>query len=126
MSAEIAALDSALARGGEDAILRRKVGKSTNAVNIDVPVRVRTDVLSADQIAGKLTQNSLNVIMSPTQIMNAQWPGGIYDGPITSPVDPRIPRATDFIVIQGKEREVVVSKPFIIGGVWVRNELRVA
>ncbi len=125
MSAERFALDASLARGGEWAILRRKIGKSPNTISVDVTIRVRTDVISSDQIVGKLTQNSLNVIFSPTQILAGQWPGGAYDGPVTSPVDPRIPRATDFIVIQGKEREIVTSKPFIIGDEWVRNEARV-
>ena len=126
MTAEIAALDSALQRAGEDCTLRRVAGKSPNAVNVDVTVRAAVRTVSADQIAGTVAQNDLNVVISPSQILAAQWPGGLRDGAVQSLADPRIPRATDFMVIQGRQRQVKAAKPIFVGGAWVRCDLVVA
>lgn len=126
MTTEIAALDSALQRVGEDVVLRRIAGKSQNAVNVDVTVRASVRTVSADQIAGTIVQNDVNVVISPTQIIAAQWPGGLRDGAVQSAADPRIPRATDFMVIQGRQRQVRVSKPIFVGGTWARCDLVVA
>lgn len=126
MTAEIAALDNALQRAGEDVVLRRFAGKAPNAVNVDVTVRATVRTVSADQVVGTIVQNDLNVVISPSQIMAGQWPGGLRDGAVQSAADPRIPRATDFMVIQGRQRQVRVSKPIFVGGVWVRTDMVVA
>lgn len=126
MTAEIAALDGGLARAGEDIVIRRKAGSGSNQVNVDVKCRAVVRTVSADQIAGTITQNDVNVILSPTQILAAQWPGGVYEGPVASDVDPRIPRVNDFAVVQGKQRQVKNAKPIFVGGVWVRMELVVS
>lgn len=123
MTAEIAALDNALLRAGEDVVLRRIAGKTPNAVNVDVTVRAVVRTVSADQPLGTIVQNDLNVVISPSQIIAGQWPGGLRDGAVQSAADPRIPRTTDFMVIQGRQRQVRVSKPIFVGGVWVRCDL---
>ncbi len=126
MTAEIAALDNTLLRAGEDVVLRRVAGKSPNAVNVDVTVRAVARTVSADQVVGTIAQNDLNVVISPSQIIAGQWPGGLRDGAVQSATDPRIPRTTDFMVIQGRQRQVRVSKPIFVGGVWVRTDIVVA
>jgi hypothetical protein len=126
VTAEIVALDQALARAGEDVIIRRKAGAGANQVNVDVKCRAAVRTVSADQIAGTITQNDMTVIISPTQILAAQWPGGVHDGSVATDVDPRIPRITDHAVLQGKQRQVKTSKPIFVGGVWVRTDLVVA
>lgn len=126
MTAEIAALDDALERAGEDVVLRRFAGKAPNQVSVDVTVRAVVRTVSADQVVGTIVQNDLNVVISPSQIIAAQWPGGLRDGAVQSAAAPRIPRATDKIVIQGRERQIRIAKPIFVGGVWVRCDLVVA
>lgn len=125
MSAEITALDNALSRAGEDITIRRVVGKPPNDVNIDVTVRAAVRSVSDDQIVGTVTQNDMSVVLSPTEILAAQWPGGV-SGSVTSNVDPRIPKTTDKAIIQGRERQVKLSKPIFVGNVWVRTDMVVA
>lgn len=126
MIAEVFALDNALRRAGENVVLRRVVGKAPNASNVDVTVRAAVRSVSGDQIAGTITQNDMTVIVSPTDILAAQWPGGAVDGAVVSDVDPRIPRTTDKMIVQGRERQVKLSKPIFVGGVWARTDLIVA
>jgi len=126
MSAEIAALDDALALAGEDAILRRVVTRSNVKVNSDVTCRAAVRGVSAEQIMGTIAATDLNVILSPTQITAAAWPGQDDSTPGGSTVNQALPRITDFVVVQGKPRQVKVSKPIYVGGVWCRTDLVVA
>lgn len=129
MSDLIAGLDNALAEAGEDIILRRVVGSAPNQVNIDVMCRARVDSLSDAQLMAGIPATDLNVIISPTQINNVQWPGGWV--PVLPPfnVDQRVPRAgvTDKVLMRGEPpRAVAFVKPFWIGGELVRIEMRVS
>ncbi|WP_064840542.1 hypothetical protein [Rhizobium sp. N324] len=119
-------MDNALVRAGEDIVLRRTVGSGANVINIDVKCRAAVRAVSADEIVGTITQRDLVVIISPTQILAAQWPGGAYAGGVTSDVDPRIPKETDFALIQGRQRQVRASKPIFVANVWVRTDMVVA
>ncbi|MER9056425.1 hypothetical protein [Mesorhizobium sp. M0910] len=125
MSAEVAALDAALARAGEDITLRRKAGTGANQVNIDVTCRAAVRGVSANEIVGTVTQTSSKVILSPTQILAAQWPGGLPVSTVTERTDPRIPRANDFAVIKGKQRQILFVSPIFVGGEWARCEMTV-
>ena len=130
MSDLIAALDQALAEAGEDIILRRVIGSAPNQVNIDVVCRARVDAVRAEQIAAGIPATDLNVIISPTQINNAQWPGGTLQ-PALAPfnLDQSVPRAgtTDKILIGGEApRAVVFVDTQSIGGELVRINLRIS
>lgn len=116
----IADLDAALRDSGEDVILRRK----SNAGNADVDCRARVRGVNAQRVVGTITQNDLSVVISPTEILAAGWPGG--SPPAPGAVDPRLPRANDFMVVKGKERQVKFSDPIYVGGKWVRCNLIVA
>src|SRR5258708_24588455 len=83
MSYLVAALDDALAQAGEDIILRRIVGTAPNQINIDVMCRARVDAATVQEILAGIPATDLHVTMSPTQINNAQWPGG--QGPLLPP-----------------------------------------
>lgn len=128
MSEFIADLDADLAEDGEDFILRRVVGTGTNVVNIDVKCRGRIDGVSVAEIAAGIKSTDLNVIFSPTQINNAQWPGGTI--PLQPPfnVDQRVPRenGADKVIIRGALRQVAFVKPFWPGGELSRIEMRVS
>ena len=125
MSALIAELDSALAQYGEDIILRRTVGP----INIDVTCRARVDAATVQQIAAGILATDLNIIISPTQINNAQWPGGTIPGIPPFDVDQRVPRAggLDKVLLRGfAPRAIAFSDPKFIDGELVRINLRVS
>lgn len=127
MSDLVASLDNALAQYGEDVILRRVVGTGKNTINIDVKCRARVDAMKTEQMAAGINATDLNVIMSPTQINDAQWPGGTV--PILPPfdVDQRIPRASvDKMIVRNSPRNITFVDAKVINGELVRIDLRVA
>jgi hypothetical protein len=124
----IAALDQALAIAGEDVILRRTVGVAPNDASVDVSCRARVTAVSTEQIQAGIAATELNVILSPSQITAAQWPGGTLPALPPFNVDQRIPRAgvTDKILMRGQPpRAITHVDPQIIGGELVRINLRV-
>lgn len=121
MSDLIDALDSALAEIGEDAILRRPYGSGNSQGFVSVTVRIKVDGLRDDQISAGIVQDELNFIMSPTQIKDAQWPGGTI--PQLPPLnqDPSVPRpGSDQMVSGGKVRQITYIDPVVVGGELVR------
>ena len=122
----IARLDASLTRRGEDVVISRVVKRSGASVKADVPCRALVRTVSADEVAGTIVQNDLKVTISPTQIAATGWPGQDENTVAGSTVDPRMPRATDKIVIQGRERQVKASKPILMANVWVRTDMIVA
>ena len=127
MSGERAALDAALLAAGEDITLRRQVASGQNVANIEVTCRARVDTVGADEIAGTIAVSDLKIIMSPTEILAAQWPGGVPVYPVSNASDVRIPRITDFVIARGKVRQVKMVDPKIIGtDGWCRVNMVVA
>jgi hypothetical protein len=116
----ISQIDDQLLKHGEDIVLRRRVSGGPDA---EVTCRALVRGIKAELIVGTITQLDLNVIISPTQILAADWPGG---DPSSGPVDPRLPRVSDIVVIKGRERQVKMSDPIFLHGVWVRCNLVVA
>lgn len=122
MSAERFALDAALLARGEDVVLRRQIVSGQSVSNIDVTCRARIDTVGADEIAGTISQSDLKLIISPTQILAAQWPGGVPEYPVSNASDPRMPRATDFVICRGKQRQIRVVDPKFVPD-WCRINL---
>ena len=108
-SAEVAALDQDLQLVGEDVILRRIYGLAPRTNNVDVKVRAAVRTFQPSELLGGINQTDNKVIMSPTQIAEAQWPGG--ELPSATVVDPTLPRITDRIIIQGRVRTILVVQP---------------
>lgn len=125
MSDLTAALDSALALTGEDFILRHVVGTGANVANIDVTCLGRIDAMTTEEIAAGIKATDLKIVFSPTQINDAQWPGGTV--PQVPPFDQRVPRENgpDKAIVRGQLRQIAFVKPFVIGGELVRIEMRV-
>lgn len=127
MNALVSALDRGLAAAGEWVTLRRVVGDDTNVVNVDVMCRARVDAIDNTVNAAGLRTSEFNIIISPTQINEAQWPGGSLVEP--SDIDQRIPRinSTDQILMRGEKRPRTITfvDPKIIGDELVRINLRV-
>lgn len=117
----IARLDASLARRGETCILRRKEGSPL--VTKDCTVRASVRDLTVVELVGTGMQAASEVIMSMTQILAAGWPAGHVVTP--GSVDPRIPRANDFMVLKGKQRQVKIAKPKAINDIVVRVVLTV-
>lgn len=126
MNRHIVSLNRALARTGQDVILRRVIG-ATNQVSVDCPCRAFVRGYQPEQLAGSIVQGDSRVTISPTDLDRGQWPGG---QPITSPpseTDPRVPRGggADRIIIEGKSRTVISADPIYVAGELVRIDVQV-
>ena len=119
----IAALDNALAEAGENVILRRLSGAGSNVVNVDVTCRaqVRNWRLKEEVLVAEFRQAIMLVIISPTDIAKAQWPGGVVPG---QTVDPSIPRRNDKLVIKGRLYNIEACEAIAMNGVNVRFEMQ--
>lgn len=117
-------LDRMLTAFGQDVTLRRITG-TTNQSNTDCTCRALVRGYRADELAGGIIQGDSLVILSATDIIAAQWPGG---QPVTSPpngLDVRVPRKGDKIVSAGKVRNVEAADPVYIDGQLHRINIQV-
>ena len=117
------ALDNALAMVGEDIVIRRVVSAG---VNVDVKCRARIDGENTQEIAAGIAQTDLHVIISPSEINAAQWPGGTV--PLLPPfdLDQRVPRINDKVIVQRRLRSISFVEPMFVGGDLVRINMRVS
>jgi hypothetical protein len=120
----IADLDEALSAAGQTIVLRRLYGQAPNVVNVDSPP-IRANVRSPDneELAAGYAQTDSVIILSPTDLASAQWPGG--ELPSTSVANPSLPRKNDKAIFDGRVRNVELMKPFVVASTLVRLELRV-
>jgi hypothetical protein len=123
MTPEVAALDRAIARVGETVTLRRTTG-TTPQVFFDValPAIVR-GYKPSELISGSgIVQGDSLVILSPSAIDRAQWPGG-QSPTVTG--DQRIPKTGDKIIHQGRYGAVQSANPVYVRGQLVRIEVQI-
>lgn len=123
-SEAIAMLDRFLETDGKDCILRRVYGTAGNIIVSDVTVRAKVSAYSETELVGGIVQTDSRVIMSPSQITAAQWPGGELTS--SSVPDPTLPRRNDKLIVDGRVRNVEFVNPADIGGTLVRIEMRIA
>lgn len=117
-------LDQLLRSDGQQVTLRRIVG-TTNQTAVDCDCWAFVRGYKANELAGAIIQGDSAVILSATDIIAAQWPGG---QPVTSPppeTDPRVPRATDRVIIEGRSRAIISADPIYVGGELHRVNLQV-
>lgn len=126
-SSLITALDNALGpvgskQGtGEDVCLRRPVGTGSNQRFASVWVRAKVTAVTDKEISAGISQTDLNFIISPTQINEKQWPGGVAPQVGKLAQDPRIPVAQkDTMICRGKIREITFVDPLFVGNELVR------
>ena len=122
----IAALDRALDEDGETVRLRRVAGAARNPVNLDVdcPAFVRSWRLREQPLVGTLAQFDFVATISPTPILNAQWPGGTAPTAAGLPAPPAwLPRKNDKLIIKGTIRNIEAVDPIAVDGVVVRIEM---
>lgn len=120
----LARLDAALAREGEDIVLRRQLpGRQP----VDVTCRARVNrIVNAESGPGPKVA-LFEIFMSPSQITAAGWPGDRFVEPLE--FDQRIPRENgpDKVLMRGENpRTVVICDPKFIDGTLVRINLRVS
>lgn len=123
----LAQLDRRLKTRGEDVVLRRRVGTSNQSfVDCRIPAIVRA--LTVEQLIGSITQQNFFIIVSPTHIMQQQWPGGRTPpagGSLIIPADPRIPTTSDVVMLRGSQRAIGRVAPIFDSGECIRIELAV-
>lgn len=120
MSGERELLDDAL-QYGQKISLRRNYGANTRVQLNDILAVVRSP--TDEELLGGVNQTSSMVIMSPTPLIEAQWPGG--ELPSAFVAEPMLPRKGDQVVIRSRVREVGRVKPFYVEDELVRIELEV-
>jgi hypothetical protein len=112
---EIAALDEALKAVGQDIVLRRVLGANSSTTNVDVTCRALVRTFEPEELVGGIAQTMSKVIISPSEINAADWPGG----------DPNIPQRLDQVIIAGHVKNIEAVNPIYVRGVLVRIEMRV-
>jgi hypothetical protein len=120
----IADLDEDLARVGEDIVLRRVYGMYPRVANVDLPMRASVRDMGEKELVSGIAETDSQVIMSPTPISDAGWPGG--ELPSATVVDPTLPRRGDKIITDGRVRNVEFVNPISVNATLVRIELRIS
>lgn len=117
----IAGLDDALREAGQTVTLRRLVGTTSQTpYDIVLPAHVRG--YAPNEIVGGIRQGDSKVIVSPSPIAAAGWPGA---GSATDGTDARMPRMGDKVITQGRTRNVEAAVPIYAADTLVRIELQV-
>lgn len=121
----ISRLDAALSRRGEDVTLSRVVKRGASNVTATVTCRASVRAVSSEDIStGAMKATEYHVVISPTEIMAARWPG--QNDNDQAGINAHVPMVTDVATIQGEPKQVVAAKPIYVGGEWVRADLVVA
>jgi hypothetical protein len=104
------------------------ITRPANGATVDVLVAFRQTQATDLAANGAIYQQSVGVIMSAVEIINAAadspslWPGVT---PVGFPGDPMIPARGDSIAIEGRDRAVIAAHPIYVNGNLVRINLEV-
>ncbi|WP_454917312.1 hypothetical protein [Xanthobacter sediminis] len=113
-AAAIAALNRQLRLHGQDVVLRRYIVVSGVRTPVDATVRASVRDFRPDELAGGIVQGDTQVVLSPSGIIAAAWPG---------PQD--WPRIGDRVEIDGRERAVQAAPVVRMAGTVVRINMQV-
>ncbi len=123
---EIADLNMSLAADGEWITIRRLFG--TQLVPVNVTCRAFVRPIGNEELQAGIVQESSNIILSPSEIIAAGWPGPWTPSaaePVNPGTDRRVPRKGDKAVVKSRVRNIEVAKPIYVDDELVRIELRV-
>ncbi|WP_316172415.1 hypothetical protein [Bradyrhizobium sp. SZCCHNRI2049] len=125
MSDLISALDGALAAYGEDITLRRISGTAPATSNADVTCRAKVTAVGTDTLPAGVVARTWDIIISPTQIREAAWPGASVPKVPPDELDQAIPRAmTDKILLRGQWVAITFVDPVFVANEWVRANIK--
>lgn len=125
---EITDLNAHLLADGEDIEIRRVITSGTTQMNVRVDCRAFVRNYGADELVGGITQEQSRVVISPSEIIAAGWPGPWTPSasePVQPATDRRVPRKNDKCVIKGRVRNIEVAMPIYVDNELVRIDLRV-
>lgn len=119
----IADLDAALAETGQTITLRR-LTLGPNGVQIPFSVDCAAAVrgYAPNELVNGITQQDSKVILSPTEITRAGWPGPAM---VPTTLDRRVPLKNDKVIIDGRVRNVEAAIGVSVGSELVRLEIQV-
>ena len=118
----IADLDAALAADGEWIELWRETG--TQKIPFKVRCRAFVRGYAAQELVGGIAQTDSKIVMSPTEIIRAGWPGPNSSATPTDQ-DRRVPRKGDAVVIAGRKHTVETAGGIYVAAELVKIEMRV-
>ena len=127
MNQWLSTLDRWLVNRGEAIYLRRTTG-TVNQSYVQCELLAIVRPLTAEQLLGNITTQNFLLIVSPSDIIRQQWPGGKPPPPtgdIISPVDPRIPVTTDEVYLRGAKRVIKRVAPIFECHTCIRIEILV-
>lgn len=117
----IADLDKALVEDGEDIRLQRlTLGPNGLQIPFEVVCRAFVRGYQPQELVGGITQQDRKVILSPTQIIAAQWTSGrpAFD-------DQRVPMKGNRVFVAGRPCNVEAAAGLYVAGELVRIEMQV-
>lgn len=123
---EITDLNYVLDLDGEWIVLRRFYG--TQLIPVSVTCRAVVRSVGNTELEAGIAQEQSNVIISPSEIIAAGWPGPWTPSAsetVNPGTDRRVPRKGDACIIKGRKRNIEVSKPLYVDDELVRIDLRV-
>jgi len=125
-NAQLARLDRQIRLRGEEVHLIRTTGTSTQT-RTRARIRGIVKTLGIQQLIAGITQTNYVVIVSPTDIRRAGWPGEIAtaanSGVPTSVKDPCIPIVNDAMVFRAAQKTISKVDAIYDGDECVRIEL---
>lgn len=123
---EIFDLDYTLGLDGEWIEIRRLFG--TQQIPVSVTCRAFVRSIGASELEAGIDQNQSNIVISPSEIIAAGWPGPWTQKPselVNPGTDRRVPVKGDKAVIKNRVRNIEVSKPIYVDDELVRIDMRV-
>lgn len=114
----ISRLDASLARRGQTATLRRRIG--TGNTYSEVSLRVKLQGYTTTDLVVGIKVTDSRFIFSPTPITadGAAWPGAAGGGNDT--------KIGDFLLVEGRQRKIEQVDNIRVGDILVRIEGRIS
>jgi hypothetical protein len=124
---EIHDLNMTLSEDGEWIEIRRLYG--TQLIPVSVTCRAFVRAINAEELAAGISQDNSNVVISPSEIIAAGWPGPwtptLPAEPVNPGTDRRVPKKGDKAVIKNRVRNIEFARPVYVDDELVRINLRV-
>lgn len=118
----IADLDAALKDAGEDIRLQRlTLGPGGTQIPVEVVCRATVRGYAPHELVGGIAQQDVKLILSPSEITRAAWPGGT---PMPNRPDPRVPLKGDRVITGRGTLAVQAASGIFIGSTLVRIEIQ--